>query len=333
MKRNKILFLTLLGILIVSFLVVYLRLIYLPLNPSSTGEVVFRVEKGEGAKEIALNLEKNQLIRDALMFRFYVLFKGIAGYLKAGDYRLSPAMNIPQIAEKMFKGDIIKEKIAIIEGWNINDVAKELNSKLNADFKLTELKIADFQKEFSFLEDAPATASLEGFLFPDTYEIVSGTPLEEIVRKILSNFDKKLSSDLREEIKRQNKSIYEIVIMASLIEKEVRTKEDKELVSGILWKRLKAGMPLQIDATISYLTGKKTAKISIAETQIDSPCNTYKYPGLPIGPISNPGLESILAAIYPQESNYWFYLSTPDGKTIFSRTLEEHNLAKATYLK
>jgi len=105
------------------------------------------------------------------------------------------------------------------------------------------------------------------------------------------------------------------------------------LVSGILWKRLENNMPLQVDATISYITGKKTTKISKEETQIDSPYNTYKYLGLPLGPICNPGLESIKAALYPEISQYWYYLSTPEGETIFSKTLEEHNVAKAKYLK
>jgi len=120
--------------------------------------------------------------------------------------------------------------------------------------------------------------------------------------------------------------------MASLIEKEVKTKEDKEVVSGILWKRLKNNIPLQVDATITYLTGKKTTKIPLEDLQIDSLYNTYKYKGLPLGPICNPGLDSIKTAIYPKNSEYWYYLSTPEGATIFSKNLEEHNIAKAKYL-
>ena len=162
---------------------------------------------------------------------------------------------------------------------------------------------------------------------------------------MLDNFDKKLTQDLRKEISRQSKTIFEIVTMASMLEKEVKDFEAKKLVSGILWKRLENGISLQVDATITYLAGKKTthpegvasrpygARISIEDLQIDSPYNTYKYKGLPLGPISNPGLESILAAIYPKESDFWYYLSTPDGKTIFSKTLQEHNLAKAKYLR
>ena len=121
--------------------------------------------------------------------------------------------------------------------------------------------------------------------------------------------------------------------MASIIEKEVITLEDKKLVSGILWKRIRIGMPLQSCATIAYITGKNSTKISAEETQIESPYNTYKYAGLPVGPICNPSLDSIIAAIEPEDSNYLYHLSTPEGETIFSRTFEEHNIAKAKYLK
>ena len=114
-------------------------------------------------------------------------------------------------------------------------------------------------------------------------------------------------------------------------EKEVKSFEERKLVAGILWKRLKGNVPLQVDATISYITGKKTTKISKEETQIDSPFNTYKYKGLPLGPICNPSLDSIIASLYPENSEYWYYLSAPDGKTIFSKTLEEHNIAKTKY--
>jgi UPF0755 protein len=183
------------------------------------------------------------------------------------------------------------------------------------------------------LKDKPKSLNLEGYIFPDSYKIRKEETIEDIINKTLQNFDKKVTPELRQEIEKQNKTIFEIITMASLLEKEVKTLEDKKIVSGILWKRLENNMPLQVDATISFITGKKDANISIEETKIDSPYNTYKYKGLPLGPISNPGLESIIAAIYPESSDYWYYLSTPEGETVFSKTLEEHNIAKAKYLK
>ena len=193
--------------------------------------------------------------------------------------------------------------------------------------------VKDFKNELDFLKGISDNTSLEGFLFPDTYQFPYRIKSEEIVRRMLNNFEKKLTPDLREEIENQGKTIFEIVTMASLIEKEVRTLEDKKIVSGILWKRLESKIPLQVDATITYITDKKTTKISIEETKIDSPYNTYKYLGLPLGPICNPGLESIIAAIHLQDSKFWFYLSTPEGETIFSKTLKDHNIAQDLYLK
>jgi len=270
-------------------------------------EKIFSVEKGQGLLEISQNLEKEGLIKNKIFFILYVLLKEKEKSLQAGKYFLSSSMNIPQIAQKIISGDIAKIKVTIPEGFNTKDIEEKLGIKLPAE-------------------------NLEGYLFPDTYYLPVDFTGEDLVKVMRENFEKKIAP-YKEEIEKSGKTLQEIIIMASLLEKEVKTKEEKELVAGILWKRLKVGMPLQVDATITYLTGKKTTKITFEDLQIDSPYNTYKYKGLPPGPICNPGLESILAALYPKESDYWYYLSTPDGKTLFFKTLEEHNLAKAKYLK
>lgn len=322
-------------ILLISVLVIVFFLwgTFLP-KSFSKEEVIFTIQKGEGSRDIALNLQEAGLIKFSPFFRLYVLFANVSGKLQAGSYTLSPSMNIPQIAEKFSKGDIIKIKVVIPEGYAIKDIAAALKKFLGIEASdVDNFKASDFKEKFSFLEEVPRDASLEGFLFPDTYNFSYQTSAKEAIEMMLANFDKKLTADLKEEIKKQGKSIFDIMIMASLIEKEVNEKQDKELVSGILWKRLKSGMPLQVDATISYITDKKATRISIEETKIDSPYNTYKYKGLPVGPISNPGISSIMAAVYPQNSPYWYYLSTSDGETIFSKTLEEHNLAKIRYLR
>lgn len=343
------LFLIIIFLLFLSGAIFVYWMIYVPITPGSEVMSEFNIKEGEGTKEIALNLEKAGLIRWGPLFRLYTLLEGISGNLQAGNYLFSRAMNIPEIAEKLVSGKVLKKEITIIEGWNVRDIGWYFEnqgiSQAEEFFELVGFPATDYRKptdfpnpkdfsgDFDFLKDKVRNIGLEGYLFPDTYQIKKGENLEAIIKKILKNFNTKLTPVLREEIKKEKKTIFEIVTMASLLEKEVRTLEDKKLVSGILWKRLKAGMPLQVDATITYLTQKKTTKISIEETKIDSPYNTYKYPGLPLGPISNPGLESIIAAIYPQESNYWYYLSIPDGTTIFSKNLKEHNIAKAKYLK
>lgn len=353
MKKFLISFFILILLLI---LIIFLgQGIYLPKNANSREVKVFSVRKGEGTKEISINLEREGLIKSGPLFRLYTLLKGVSGRLQAGEYLLSPSMTIPQIAKKLYSGEVIKEKITIIEGWNLNDIGEyfEYRGMFQAEelFELVGFPLIDYSKnpglpepkdfsdEFYFLKDKPKNIGLEGYLFPDTYEIQKGENLEEIVRKMLRNFDKKLTPDLRVEIQKQNKSIFEIITMASLIEKEVKTFEDKKLVSGILWKRLKVNMPLQVDGTIAYILGEKNwdfdemrKEIGLAK-RIDSPYNTYKYQGLPLGPICNPGLESILASIYPKDSDYWYYLSTPSGETIFSKSLKEHNYAQSKYFR
>jgi len=281
--------------------------IYYPIEPGSNETVVFLVKKGQGAKEISINLKEQDLIRYSSFFRAYALIYDKAEELKAGEYELSPSMNVPEIVNKLASGDRIKKIITIIEGWTVKDIA-------------------------NYLKAEELDSDLEGYLFPDTYEISPEDGIEEIIEKMLDNFNKKLSLELTEEIASQEKTIHEIVIMASLIEKEVRTFEDKKIVSGILWKRIENDMPLQVDATVTYITSKKSTEILKEELEIDSPYNTYKYKGLPFGPICNPGMESILAAIYPESSEYWFYLSTSEGETIFSKTLKEHSEAREKYL-
>ena len=310
MKKN------LLILILAIFLIIFFlwQGIYLP-KTSLAEEKLFLIERGQNLLQIGENLEKEGLIKNKFLFDFYVLIRGKAKKLPAGEYELSPSMNIQEIAQKIISGDIAKIVVTIPEGFTLKQIEEKLNLKLPGE-------------------------NLEGFLFPDTYEFPIGVTGEEIVKKMRENFEKKLDTKIpelgltpREAIIQQGKTIFEVVTMASLLEKEVKTEEDKEIVSGILWKRLENNIPLQVDATITYITGKKTTKISKEETQIDSPYNTYKYLGLPIGPICNPGLESIKAVMYPEESEYWYYLSIPGGKTIFSETLEKHNLVKREYLK
>lgn len=282
--------------------------IYLPKSSALVEEKLFLVEKGQSLFQIGENLEKEGLIKNKFFFDFYLFLKEAQKKLQAGEYLISPSESIAEVAKKIISGDTARISVTIPEGFTVKQIEEKLNLKLPGE-------------------------NLEGFLFPDTYQFPLRVSGEEVVKKMRDNFEKKLTPDLREEIERQGKTIFEIVTLASLIEKEVKTKEDRELVSGILWKRLKNNILLQVDATITYLTGKKTTKIPMEDLQIDSPYNTYKYKGLPLGPICNPGLDSIKAAIYPKNSEYWYYLSTLEGATIFSKTLEEHNIAQAKYLK
>lgn len=303
--------------------------IYVPLNPGSHETVIFTVQKGWSDNDIADNLKNLKLIRSSYFFNFYSVLSLKHSSLQAGEYNFSSKMSIYDIASKIANGDVIRDQLVILEGWKIRDIGKYLESKgICSQNYFISLTTKGYSDEFSFLDDKPKSADLEGYLFQDTYEIAKGVTCEDAITAMLDNFDKKLTPDMRADIKNQKKSIFDIITAASMIEKEVKILDDKKIVSGILWKRLAINMPLQIDSTIVYITGKNS--VSIADTKIDSPYNTYKYYGLPKGPISNPGIDSITAAIYPKKTNYWYYLS--DGKTIFSETLDQHNVAKARYL-
>ncbi len=321
--------------------------IFLPVSFDSS-ESIFLIEKGEGSRDIAMNLQEEGLIRWCPMFRLYVLITASAGELQAGTYSLSKSMNIIQIADKFINGEVVRENLTVIEGWNLRNIGYHLENRgifqseelwEVAGFPATDYSEAidlpnpkDFSDEYSFLESKPDSVGLEGFLFPDTYELTMGEEVEDMIRKMLDNFDQKLTLQLREEINRQGKTVFDIITMASILEREVQTKEDKEIVSGIFWKRIKLQKPLESCATIAYIKGTDQWRYSFEDTRIESLFNTYLNYGLPLGPISNPGIESILAAIYPESTEYLYYLSTPEGETIFSKTFEEHSRAKAEYL-
>jgi len=303
-------------------------------------EQIFVVSKGETIKQITKNLRINNLIRSEFYFKYNI---GPDGNIKAGEYLISPKFTTGEIIKLLTMGEALsrEKSIRIIEGWNNQDIAAylEKNKIVPAeDFTalaaspLKEWKF-NFAKQ-SWLSDAPGEATLEGYLFPDTYRIFNDTAAEEIISKMLDNFARKLTAEIRAEIKRQNKTIYEIITMASIIEKEVRSTDDMKIVSGIFWDRIKNKEALGSCATLAYVLGVNKTQYSLEDTKIDSAYNTYKYRGLPPGPIANPGLNAITAAIYPKFTEFNYFLSDPaTGKTIYSKSLEEHNANKYKYLK
>lgn len=319
--------------------------IFLP-HASYTDAKTIEITRGSGSRKIGDLLKKEGVIRSKWAFVVYTAITGKISSLKPGQYEFKKE-SISQITNDLMRGGNDEITITIPEGWNNKELAEFIGDVSRTVSKEDVLKVMDekktntFVEKFEFLKDKPENTSLEGYLFPDTYRIFYDATAEDIINKTLENFDRKIPAELREEIARQKKTLFEVVTMASLIEKEVSSDDDRRIVSGILWKRLNVGIPLQVDATISYLknqtAGNKNQedarRISIANTKIDSPYNTYKYRGLPKGPIANPGLSAIKAAVYPQKSPYLYYLSAPGGRTIFSKTLEEHHAAQRKYLR
>jgi len=241
--------------------------------------------------------------------------------------------------------------ITLIEGWNSQQIANELE-KDQLGFDATEfltivgqphqdyrlLPVAkwpvDLSNSYSFLNDKPKYTGLEGYLFADTYRFRPSSSAQEVVIKLLDNFDQQLSTNMRQDIEKQGKTIYQIVTMASLLEKEVRTEQDMKIVADIFWRRIKNGQRLESCATLAYLLGVNKPQYSFEETRIDSPYNTYLNYGLPPGPICSPSLKALRSAIYPTANDYNFFLTRPDnGTTVFSRTYDEHKVNKAKYLE
>ncbi len=336
-KKVRALSIGLLVLIAFVFLANIWSIVYLPKEFYSDQTSVFIIKKGESIKNISQNLEEEGIIKSALFFNYYVRFKGISGGLQAGTYEVSPAMNIPKIARKFFKGDSIQKKLILVEGWTLDQIIsylekEEVYSRNQILEAFSSEEVEEYISQHSYFNDKVKELNFEGYFFPDTYQISLDASPEEFIIKVFSNFDSKINK-IELDVISQNKSIMEIITMASIIEKEVKAFEDKRIVSGILWKRMEIGMPLQADATLLYQKQLYQNRVLIKHTKEDSPYNTYTRKGLPYGPISNPGIESIKAAVYPQESSYFYYLSAPNGQTIFSENFEQHKQAKFKYLR
>lgn len=295
------------------------------LMPLSWGEVpvrTFKVERGAGFREIVDQLRDEGLIRSSLVLKVYGLLRGAAPLLKPGLYELTPSMSAPSILKTLAEGALREVQVVIPEGSSIYEVDRALAASGVAG-------------EGELLAYA-ASRRIEGYLFPDTYNFFLGSSIEEVVDRLLENFNLKARPLLDKDPRR----FAENLILASLLEKEVPEYEDQRVVAGVLKKRLEAGMPLQVDATICYIKKMKAGTptecypLSPLDFTVPSPYNTYLRVGLPPQPIGSPGIRAISAVLAPYPSRYWYYLSDPKtGKTIFSETLDEQEQNRVKYLK
>ncbi|PIP29348.1 hypothetical protein COX27_01865 [Candidatus Kuenenbacteria bacterium CG23_combo_of_CG06-09_8_20_14_all_36_9] len=306
-------------------------------KPNFKSEKEFVIQKGETVNQISRKLFTNDLIKSQMIFQVYLYLRGWQSSVQAGIYMLTP-MNMAELAKTFVQGKVDNEiSITLREGETLADLADELiKQKIinNKNDILNLTKVNNFKNDYDFLKNLPDN-NLEGFLFPDTYRVYKDAAAEEVIKKMLDNFENKLTSALLTEIKAQNKSLYDILKMASILEKEIKNEKDGKIVAGILWKRLNNSMALQVDSSLKYIIGEKNnPSLTLDELAINSPYNTYKYLGLPPTPIGNPGLSAIRAAIYPEKSDYWYYLSAKEtGGTIFAKTYDEHKKNIEKYLK
>ncbi|MDA1334589.1 MAG: endolytic transglycosylase MltG [bacterium] len=322
----------LLGIVLVLFFVFGFGFgIIFPPHPTSTMPLI--IKRGTSAESISNQLKVENIIRSRFLFVWATYLGGIHDELAAGRFLFDESISTFGVLRRLTQP---QEELSVFipEGSTIREIEIILrqNNIPSAEF-LDSRRYPNVYKEFHpFLEVIPEGQDLEGFLFPDTYRFYEYSSPEEIVDTMLDNFELKLKPFVSD-IDASPHSLYEIITMASILEKEVPSADEKAIVSGIMWKRIREGMPLQVDATLFYELGKTSRELTQSDLKNETPYNTYTYQGLPPGPISNPGAESIEATLNPKETPFYFYLSDRDGNTYFSRNFEEHKEKKFKYLR
>lgn len=306
-----------------------------PVDSESSARINVTIDKGESGASIAEKLAELELIPSEWAFYKYIKEEGIAPQLEAGKFVLKKSYTIPEIAQYLTNARKDEVVITIREGLTVKQVDEYLTEKNilpSGSFEACA-KNCTPTENYPFLHSRPDGLSYEGYLFPDTYFVDPETASPEaIFNRMLSNFNNKMDSTMRSEIAKSGRSIHEIVVMASMIEKESRKSSEKATISGILWKRLEEGIPLGVDATVRYITDKWTEPLTIQDLDMDSPYNTRKNRGMPPGPISNFSFNSLQAAVQPKDSEFYYYLHGSDGMIRYGRTNDEHNENKRKYL-
>lgn len=304
------------------------------LRPVSAEESIrtILIKPGDGIREIAIMLKNEGVIRFAWAMKLWSVISLGAHALKPGRYEVDSARTTPDIVAMLRNGNAAMQTVLIPEGQTLREIEGRLTGlHILEPGELSGFSWEHLKADYPFLADA---TTLEGFLFPDTYRFSFYESPEFVARTFLDTFKEKAWPMLA-----ASDDPYRTLILASMLEKEVKAQEEQRLVAGITLKRLRANMPLQIDATVLYARcahsapGEKCGRLSKADFEIDSPYNTYRVKGLPPAPIGNPGRQSLRAAQEPKSSPYWFYLTDPaTGRAIFGETLEEHTANRARYL-
>jgi UPF0755 protein len=295
------------------------------------------IPAGTGSSGIAALLEGEGIIRKDWAFMAYLKYKKEGTRFQAGVYELRPGMTMDDIIGKLNRGEVVKEEMirfTIPEGYTVAQIADKLSGEgvVNLD---AFLKLADSEANWPFArtQEIPKEKGLrhrlEGYLFPETYELKKGSTEENILARLLSEWNQKLQqlpADWGVQLEKKGLTFHQLLTVASLVEREVAVDEERALVAGVIYNRLKQRMPLQIDATVQYLFEKPKERLFEKDLQIESPYNTYLHPGLPPGPIASPGLASVKAALWPEENPYLFYVTKKDGsgRHLFAKTFEEH---------
>lgn len=328
LKKFSLAILILVAVIIGGFF--WWRWAMAPVSPTSEQSQIFVIHRGEGLSLVAQRLKDAGLIKDASAFKVLILAKGLSGQIQAGDFRINPSWTTKEVAYLLTHGSL-DIWLTFPEGWRREEYGRRLTANL---------------EDFSYPQFIEQTDELEGYLFPDTYLIPKDASPSSVIKILTSNFERKYSLELQLAAEGKSLTKNQVITLASIVERECRTEKDRPIVASILLKRWQENWPLQADATVQYAIANSQLSTPFSQLEnwwqkkltrddlvIDSLYNTYKYKGLPPGPICSSGLASIEAIIYPQETDYWFYLSDQQGKMHYAKTNEEHNENIEKYLK
>ncbi len=310
-------------------------------RPSGAGDVSFTIQSGDSAASVGARLQRLGLVNDADLFRLLARARGVETRLEVGDYQLQRGMSMDEILAALQHGRAKTVTVRVIEGWRIEETAAALQkntSVRSADF-VAAAKAGPFS--FAFLKDRPANSTLEGFLFPDTYDVPADASAEQIISLMLTNFDKKVGSELWSKASAQGLTGYQLLSVASIVEREAQKPDERATIASVYLNRLKRGMKLEADPTVQYAMGYQSSTgmwwktpVSLEEySTVDSAYNTYLKMGLPPTPICSPGIGAIRAAFEPAKTEFLFFLARGDGSHVFARTFEEHQANIARYQK
>ena len=324
------------------------ELFFAPVDAQDTATVAFEVTSGSSLSTVSVNLENAGLIHNHTVFKYMADFMGMGQKIQSGDYELSRAMSATQILDQLVSGDgkPLTTTITVIPGWTIEDVAAYLVEKKvlsSADEFLALCKTGESYAGYYFIEDVLSQEdagerkyALEGYLSPNTYEIYTSSSADTIIKRLLSQTEAAYLLSYDERAQELGMTMDEVFTLASMIEKEAK-KADFAKVSAVFHNRLKLGMTLDSDVTVKYASGSQKMYLNSDDLSVESAYNTYRNKGLPVGPVCNPSMDAVVAALYPDEQyvaqKYLYFCSTdPDsGELHFSRTLEEHQAAAAMY--
>lgn len=300
-------------------------------NNNYDKKIHIKVSAGMTTAEIADQLAKKGVITSSLKFRFISRVRGYDNQMKPGTYIFTAGMSDEEVFEEILNGSKYLVKFTIPEGFTVKEIAARLENLDLADAE-DFLKAAEKFQPYEYMKRPENVLyAAEGFLFPETYSVESDYSIDEILEMMAGEFNKRLTDEMRKKAQEMNLSIHDLITLASLVEKEVRYSEDRPVVAQIFLKRLQLNMPLQSDATLQYLMDAPKEDVSLDDTKIESPYNTYQNAGLPPGPVANPGIAAIEAVLNPSNTDYLYFVADREGHNHYSYNYEEHLNLVAQY--